>query len=77
MDTVSKIQEITMRLDQLENTGEWLARALVHKDSSGSQAGSMIIALAEDVREMILDLVTDLEHQATILAEFEEDESLH
>jgi len=76
MDTISKIQEISMRLDQLENTGEWLARALVHKDSSGSQAGSMIMALAEDVREMVLELVGDLE-QAAELVGIETDESLH
>ena len=54
MDTLSKIQDISLRIDQLETTGEWLARALVHVDSSGSQAGSMIMALAEDIRERVL-----------------------
>lgn len=61
MDTLERLNDISLRLDQLESTGEWLARALVHTDSSGSQAGSMIMALAEDIRDRLMVLVNELE----------------
>lgn len=61
MNKLAKIQDIALRLEQLESTGEWLARSLVHKDSSASQAGSMIMALADDIRDTIRELVDQIE----------------
>ena len=73
MDTISKLQEISLRLDHIENAGEWLARALVHTDSAGSQTGSLITALADDIRERLLALITELEKSAVV----ESDSTMH
>ena len=61
MDTVSKLHEITLRLDHMYSSGEWLARSLVHCDNAASQTGTLITVLVEDVRERLLELVTELE----------------
>ncbi len=66
MDTVGKLQEISLRLDHLQSSGEWLARSLVHQDSAASQTGTLISVLAEDIRQRLLDLVTELEKQVFI-----------
>ena len=63
MDTVTKLQEISLRLDHMEASGEWLARSLVHQDTAASQTGTLISVLADDIRQRLLDLVTELEKQ--------------
>jgi hypothetical protein len=64
--SIERLQEISLRLDHLEASGEWLARALVHVDSAASQTGSLISVLAEDIRERLLELVTELEKQIVV-----------
>jgi hypothetical protein len=64
MDSLEKLQEISLRLDHLQSAGEWLARSLVHTDSAASHTGTLITVLTEDVRQRLLDLVTELEKQA-------------
>lgn len=61
MSTVDKLHEISLRLEHMQSSGEWLARSLVHTDSSASHTGTLITVLAEDIRERILELVTELE----------------
>ncbi|MBP9838693.1 MAG: hypothetical protein KBC84_08260 [Proteobacteria bacterium] len=66
MDIVAKLQEISLRIDHLQQSGDWLARSLVHTDSPASQTGSLIAVLAEDVRDRVLELVSELEKQVFI-----------
>lgn len=66
MDNIEKLQEISLRLDHLSSQGEWIARSLVHADNPASQTGALICALAEDIRERLLELVTDLEKQIVV-----------
>lgn len=66
MNTVEKLQEISLRLDHLEASGEWLARSLVHQDSAASQTGALVSVLADDIRGRLLDLVTELEKQIAV-----------
>lgn len=64
MDTVEKLHEISLRLDHMYSSGEWLARSLVHADGAASQTGTLITVLVEDVRARLLELVTELETAA-------------
>lgn len=66
MDTLQRLHEICLRLDHLENAGSWLARSLVHRDSTASQTGTLVSVLSEDIRERLLELVTELEKQLAI-----------
>jgi hypothetical protein len=66
MDTIEKLQEISLRLDHLEASGEWLARSLVHQDNAASQTGTLVSVLADDIRGRLLDLVTELEKQIAV-----------
>ena len=63
VDTVAKLQEISHRLDHLESAGEWIARTQIHEDSVASQTGSLIMTIAEDLRDRILEIVTELERE--------------
>ena len=64
MDSVQKLQEISLRLDHLQSAGDWLARSLVHVDGAASHTGSLVTVLAEDIRTRLLELVAELEKQA-------------
>lgn len=66
MDTVSKLQELSLRLDKLEATGEWLEQTLAETDAAAAKSGALISALADDVRQRLLDLVTELETQIVL-----------
>ncbi|MFN8388706.1 MAG: hypothetical protein U0136_00275 [Bdellovibrionota bacterium] len=66
MNSVEKLQEISLRLDHMQSAGDWLARSLVHTDSAASHTGTLITVLTEDIRERLLELVTELEKQAYI-----------
>jgi len=68
MDSLEKIQQIALRLDHIEGAGEWLSRAMVHTDSSASQTGTLISVLVEDVRERVMELVTELEREVALAA---------
>ncbi len=68
MDSIEKLQEISLRLDHMQAAGDWLARSLVHSDSAASHTGTLITVLTEDIRERLLELVTELEKQAYIAA---------
>jgi hypothetical protein len=61
MNTLAQIMEIASRLDHLGSCAEWIARETVHTDNSLSQTGTLMSVLAEDIREKITNLVTELE----------------
>jgi hypothetical protein len=61
MNSLSQILDIASRLDHLGSCAEWIARETVHTDNSVSQTGTLISVLAEDIREQITNLVTELE----------------
>lgn len=69
MDTVKKLQEISLRIDQIDQTSEWLMTVLGETDPSLAQAGAMMSALADDVRLRVLELVSDLEARVAMICE--------
>ena len=66
MKTMAQVLEIASRLDHLGTCAEWIARESVHTDNSVSQTGSLISVLAEDIRDRITALVSDLEQIAEL-----------
>lgn len=68
MDTITKLLEITSRIEHLENAAEWIARETAQRDNTLSQTGTMIFVLADDIRQKVCDLVKELEEvlEATI-----------
>lgn len=72
MDTLSKLMDISSRLDHLENAAEWIARESVHTDNGISQTGTLICVLADEVREAIFRLTKELEEGAPQIIEDEE-----
>ena len=61
MESLVKLQDVSNRIEHLENAAEWIARETVHTDSGISQSATLISVLADQVREMIYELVIDLE----------------
>ncbi|RMG44536.1 MAG: hypothetical protein D6719_01670 [Candidatus Dadabacteria bacterium] len=61
MDTVQKLAEISSRLEHIENAAEWIAKQTVHTDNALSQTGTLICAVADDLRERMYNLVRELE----------------
>lgn len=70
MNTLDKLRELTQRLEHLDHTGEWLAETLSGKDEVVAQTGKLITTLSEDIRYRIIELVTELEKQALLTANF-------
>ncbi|MCX6115166.1 MAG: hypothetical protein NTV65_08145 [Proteobacteria bacterium] len=66
MKTMAQVLEIASRLDHLGTCAEWIARESVHTDNSVSQTGTLISVLAEDIRDRITALVSDLEQIAEL-----------
>ena len=66
MNSLDKSHEITLRLDHLEEAGDWIARATVHNDAAASHTGTLVTVLADDLRQRVLDLVTELEKQIVL-----------
>ena len=63
MNSVRIVMDISSRIEQLEQSAEWIAKETVHTDNGVSQAGTLIAVLADDIREKLLKLVRDLEDQ--------------
>ena len=61
MDTLDRLTDISNRIDHLENCAEWIARETVHSDSAISQTSTLIMVIADELREKIAHLVKDLE----------------
>ncbi len=65
-DSVDKLVDISSRLDQIEQSAEWISREMVHADASVSQAGALISVLADDIREKVCTLVQNLEETLSL-----------
>jgi hypothetical protein len=65
MNSLAQILDIASRIDHLASCAEWIARETVHTDNSVSQTGTLISVLAEDIREKITNLVSELEQLGT------------
>ena len=64
MNSMNQILEIASRLDHLGTCAEWIARETVHTDNTVSQTGTLMSVLAEDIRDRITALITELEQLA-------------
>lgn len=62
MNSISKISDISDRIDHLESAAEWIARITVNQDQSVSQSATLIQVLADDIRQLICGLVRELEN---------------
>lgn len=63
MNSFDKLHDICTRLEHVETNAEWIARSMVHVDSTACQTGTLISVLADEIRGKILDLVTELEKE--------------
>lgn len=61
MDNIERLEEICMRLDHLEQAGEWISRAMATSDSATSHTGTLVTVLAEEIRDRLIELVQMLE----------------
>lgn len=59
--TMTKVLEITGRLDHLSNCADWIARETVHTDNTLSQTGTLMAVMVEDLRDRISELVVELQ----------------
>ena len=69
MDTIAKLQEISHRLDHLEASAEWIVRGTELIDPTTAHTAALISLLADDLRDRIVDLVTDLEKQVVVFGQ--------
>lgn len=63
MSTILKLEDISLRLDKLESTSEWLTQMLMESDETLANAAALICSLSDDVRAQVLELATELEKQ--------------
>ena len=76
-DTLSKLMEISSRIEHLEQTAEWIARETVHSDNGVSQSGTLICVLADELRENIYNLVHELEQMTSEPVEDDFNDTIH
>lgn len=67
MDTLTKLLEISSRLDHIEHAGEWIARETVHTDNTICQTATLVSVIADDLRERIYELTKALEEQQVVI----------
>ena len=60
-NTVEELAYISSRIDHLESAADWIARETVHNDSVVSQTATLIMTVADELREKMCELVSDLE----------------
>ena len=61
MDTLGRLSDISSRIDHLEQAAEWIAKETVFSDNPISQTSTLIMVLADDIREKLVRLIGDLE----------------
>jgi hypothetical protein len=61
MDTLAKLMEISSRLEHLEGVAQWITKETVHTDNVISQSGTLILTIADDLREKVYQIVRELE----------------
>lgn len=69
IDTVSELQDIVLRLDYLESTGDWISRSQARQDPPLSEAGELVVKLATDLKKRVMALVAELEKELFIHTE--------
>ena len=65
-NSVDKLVDISNRLEQIENSAEWISREILHSDTAISQTGSLICVLADDIRKKVCALVKELEETISL-----------
>ena len=65
-NSVDKLVDISNRLEQIENSSEWISREMVHSDTAISQTGFLICVLADDIRKKVCALVKELEETVSL-----------
>ena len=65
-NSVDKLVDISNRLEQIENSAEWISREMVHSDTAISQTGSLICFLADNIRKKVCALVKELEETISL-----------
>ena len=63
MRTVKMLQDISSRIDHLENAAEWITRESVHTDNTMSQTATLICVIADELRERLCALVREIERE--------------
>ncbi|HMO19178.1 MAG TPA: hypothetical protein PKA63_03805 [Oligoflexia bacterium] len=66
IDKVSELQDIVLRLDYLESTGDWISRSQAQQDPPLSEAGELVVKMASDLKKRIMNLVDELERELFI-----------
>lgn len=61
MPSVDKLVEISSKIEHLETAADWITRQTVHTDNTISQTGTLILTIAEDIRNTLFELVRELE----------------
>lgn len=61
MNTVDKLLDISNRLEHLERSAEWVTRETATQDNTIAQTTTLIMVLADDIREKIYALVKEIE----------------
>ena len=56
-NSVDKLVDISNRLEQIENSAEWISREMLHSDTAISQTGSLICVIADDIMKKFCALV--------------------
>jgi hypothetical protein len=65
METLTKLMDISSRIDHLEHAAQWITLETVNNDPGLSQTGTLISVLAEEIREKLFELVKELESVTT------------
>ena len=65
-NSVDKLVDISNRLEQIENSSEWISREMVHSYTAISQTGFLICVLADDIRKKVCALVKELEETISL-----------
>lgn len=66
MDTLEQLTDISNRIDHLETNAEWIVRETTNNDSGLSQTATLILVLADELREKICSLVKTIEEDQTV-----------
>ncbi len=73
MNTVDKLLDISNRLEHLERSAEWVTKETANQDNTIAQTTTLIMVLADDIREKIYALVKEIEAAQGATIEEEDD----
>ncbi|HMO02913.1 MAG TPA: hypothetical protein PKD37_07700 [Oligoflexia bacterium] len=58
--SINSLNEIIARLEYLGGSAEWIAKESVHLDGAISQTATLICAVADQIKQKVSQLVSDL-----------------